>query len=143
MSEENKQIVRRYFEVLDRGRAHPVDMCTDDLVFRVAGFPPMDLQTSKQFAEVFFEGLPDLMHPLVELIAEGDKVAFRFQYQGTHTAEFMGISATGRKVSFEGIGVMRVADGKVAEFWVSPDRMTLMQQVGALPAEEDGTAVAF
>jgi hypothetical protein len=32
-----------------------------------------------------------------------------------------------------GIGMMRVADGKVAEFWVSPDRMTLMQQIGALP----------
>jgi predicted ester cyclase len=34
-----------------------------------------------------------------------------------------------------GIGVMRVADGKIAEFWVSPDRMTLMQQIGALAAE--------
>src|ERR671910_2614793 len=117
MSEENKQVVRRYFEVLDHGRAHPVAMCTDDFMFHVTGFPPMDLQTSIQFAAVFFEGLPDLTHPLVELIAEGDKVAFRCQYQGTHTAEFMGIPATGRKVSFEGIGVMRVADGKVAEFW--------------------------
>jgi predicted ester cyclase len=33
-----------------------------------------------------------------------------------------------------GVGVMRVSNGKVAEFWVSPDRMTLMQQIGALPA---------
>ncbi len=48
----------------------------------------------------------------------------------------MGVPPSGRRVSAVGIGVMRVVDGKVAEFWVSPDRMTIMQQIGALPAQE-------
>lgn len=131
--EESKAVVRRYFHVLDAGRAHPVDMCTRDFKFHVAGFPTMELDACIQFAQIFFKGLPDLQHPLVELIAEGDKVAFRCRYEGTQTEDFMGARPTGAKVSFQGIGVMRVANGKVAEFWVSPDRMSMMQQVGLLP----------
>jgi len=81
-----------------------------------------------------------LSHPLDELIAEGDKVAFRCRYEGTHTSDFMGVPASGQHISVVGVGVMRVADRKIAEFWVSPDRMSLMQQIGALPAQEPANA---
>ena len=85
---------------------------------------------------MFFNALPDLSHPLDELIAEGDKVALRCRYEGTHTGELMGVPPSGRRVSAVGIGVMRIVDDKVAEFWVSADRMTIMQQIGALPVQE-------
>jgi predicted ester cyclase len=45
----------------------------------------------------------------------------------------MGVPASGRRVSATGIGLMRVVDGKIVEFWVSPDRVTIMPQIGALP----------
>jgi predicted ester cyclase len=136
MSEENKRIVRHYFEELDRRRATPVDLCAADFTFHVAGLLVMNLNVTKQFGATCFDALPDLSHPLEDLIAEGDKVAFRCRYEGTHSgASFMGVQASGRRISMTGVGVMRVADGKVAEFWVSPDRMTLLQQLGALHAE--------
>ena len=136
VSEHNKQVVRRYFAELDRLHATPVDLCTADYTFRLAGSPPMGLEAVKQFTEAFFSGMPDLRHPLEELIAEDDKVALRCRYEGTHTGELMGVPPSGRAVSAVGIGMMRVVDDKVAEFWVSPDRMTIMEQIGALPAEE-------
>ena len=77
MSEENKRIVRRYFEELDRSKATPVDLCAPGFTFRAAGFPAMDLKATQQFTAMFFAGLHDLSHPLVEVIAEGDTVAFR------------------------------------------------------------------
>ena len=135
MSEQNKQVVRRYFEELDHGKAHPAHICTPDFVFHIPGFPSMDLDASKQFAATFYTAMPDLTHPIEELIAEGDKVAFRGRYQGTHTGAFMGVPASGRRISAVGVGVFRVANGKVAEFWVSPDRMSLMQQMGVLPVQ--------
>ena len=96
----------------------------------------MDVEATTAFAAMFFDALPDLSHPLEELVAEGDKVAFRCRYECTHTGTaFMGVPPSGRRISMTGVGVMRVDDGKVAEFWVSPDRMTLMQQIGALPIE--------
>ena len=132
MSEQNKQIVRRYFEELDRRRATPADLCAAGFTFHVAGLPPMDMDATVRFGAMFFDALPDLRHPLDALIAEGDTVAFRCRYEGTHTGEaLMGVPASGRHISMSGIGMMRVAEGKVAEFWVSPDRMTLMQQLGA------------
>jgi len=142
MSEQNKQVVRRYFEELDHGKAHPVHMCTPDFVFHVAGFPSMDVEATKQFAAMFYTAMPDLTHPVEELIAEGDKVAFRGRYVGTQTGAFMGVPASGRRVSAVGIGVFRVANGKVAEFWVSLDRMSLMQQMGVLPVQEQANAGA-
>jgi steroid delta-isomerase-like uncharacterized protein len=142
MSEQNKQVVRRYFEELDHGKAHPAHMCTPDFVLHVAGFPSMALEASKQFAATFYTAMPDLTHPIEELIAEGDKVAFRGRYVGTHTGAFMGVPASGRRVSAVGVGVFRVANGKVAEFWVSPDRMSLMQQMGVLPVQEQANAGA-
>ena len=96
MSEENKRVVRQYFAELDRRKATQVDLCAGGFTFYVAGFPAMDLEATKQFAAMFFNALPDLSHPLDELIAEGDKVAFRCRYEGTHTgAEFMGVQASG------------------------------------------------
>lgn len=96
----------------------------------------MGVEALKEFTLAFFDGMPDLQHPLEDLIAEGDQVALRCRYEGTDTGTLMGVPASGRAVSAVGIGVMRVVDGKVAEFWVSPDRMTIMQQIGALTAEE-------
>ncbi|GAA1881265.1 ester cyclase [Asanoa iriomotensis] len=131
MSEENKNIVRRYFEELDRCKATPEEWCTPDFAFHAAGFPTMDLAAVKQFTDGFFAGMADLRHPLEELIAEGDKVALRCRYEGTHTGELLGVPASGQTVCAVGIGVMRIADGKVAEFWVSPDRATILRQIGA------------
>ena len=48
----------------------------------------------------------------------------------------MGVPASGRQFSAVGAGVVRVLNDKVAEFWVSPDRMSIMQQIGALPTAE-------
>ena len=142
MSEHNNQVVRRYFEELDHGKAHPAHICTPDFVFHAAGVPSMDVEATRQFAAMFYAAMSDLMHPVEELIAEGDKVAFRGSYVGTHTGAFMGVPPSGRRVSAVGIGVFRVANGKVAEFWVSPDRMSLMQQMGVLPVPEQANAGA-
>ena len=97
MSEQTKQVVRRYFEELDRTKASPVDLIAPGFTFQAAGFPPMDLEGAEQFTQLFFSAFPDLTHPVDELIAEGDRVAFRCRYEGTHTEQdFMGVPASGR-----------------------------------------------
>ena len=137
MSEHSKHVVRRYFEELDRTKASPVDLIGPGFTFQAAGFPAMELEDTQRFTDMFFSAFPDLTHPVDELIAEGDTVAFRCRYEGTHTGEdFMGVPASGRHFSAVGAGVVRVADGKVIQFWVSPDRMTIMQQIGAIPDQE-------
>ena len=85
------------------------------------------------FAIMIRNGFPDLHITDEDYVAEGDKVAGRFEAQGTHNGEFAGVPATGKPVSFSGINIMRIADGKIVEHWVQYDTMGIMQQIGAIP----------
>ena len=66
-----------------------------------------------------------------DIIAEGDKVAYRITWEMTHTGEFMGITPTGKKIKLTYPAIVRISGGKIAEWWGTGD--TLMQQLGALP----------
>jgi hypothetical protein len=63
------------------------------------------------------------------MIAEGDKVAVRWTWSGTHTGEFMGIPATGRRITLTGVSIHRFADDKFVESWASYDGLGMMQQL--------------
>jgi predicted ester cyclase len=67
-------------------------------------------------------------------IVAGDKVVERWSTVGTHEGEFMGIPATGNKVTVTGIDISRLEDGKVVEHWTEMDVMGMMQQLGAVPS---------
>ncbi|MET7696080.1 ester cyclase [Streptomyces sp. NPDC005485] len=70
-------------------------------------------------------------------ISEGDRVCTRWTWSGTHKGDFMGLAATGRKVSMTGSTIFRCReDGKIVEGWWEYDRLGLMAQLGALDALE-------
>ena len=71
---------------------------------------------------------------IVDMVAEGDKVAIRLSVNGTHKEEFQGIPPTGKKLSLDEMGFITIIGGKITEGWISADRMRLMQQIGALPS---------
>jgi predicted ester cyclase len=76
---------------------------------------------------------PDLHWSVDEQIVEGDKVATRFEWTGTHRAEFLGIPATGRKVKVWGIVIDRLEAGRVKDTRILMDTLGLMMQLGAFP----------
>ena len=86
------------------------------------------------FSTAFRQAFPDYQVTIHEVIVEGDKVVTRKTFSGTHRAEWMGVPASGRKNSFGGIDIVRIAGGKVVEHWGEFDMLTLLQQIGALPA---------
>ena len=69
------------------------------------------------------------------MIAEKDMVAFRGIVRATHTATFMGTEASGKQIVVPVIGMAQIAQGKIAEWWNSPDRLSWMQQIGAIPSQ--------
>ena len=88
----------------------------------------------KEWAIMIRNGFPDIHMTAEDFVAEGDKVASRFEAQGTHNVEFSGVPATGKAVTVSGINIMRIADGKIVEHWVQYDVMGMMQQIGAIPS---------
>jgi predicted ester cyclase len=81
---------------------------------------------------------PDFKATIDDIVAESDKVVIRMTWSGTHKGEFMGIPATGKRVSFGVIDIMRIAGGKLVEHWGQTDTMGMMQQLGAIPAPVEG-----
>ena len=78
---------------------------------------------------------PDTIYTIGQVVASGDKVAWRWMMSGTQTGPLEGIPPTGRAVTFTGITLIRFEDGKFAEMWDNSDNMGLMQQLGLIPDE--------
>jgi steroid delta-isomerase-like uncharacterized protein len=135
--QKNKQVVRQFFEAADRQDIEGMGqlVSSTNYLFHFPGMPPMNWNTHKQFFTAFTSSFPDLHHEIVDLVAEGDKVAVRFNVTGTHKGELQGIPPTGKKVSFIAMDFITLIDNKIAEDWLSVDMMGLMQQIGAIPAD--------
>jgi steroid delta-isomerase-like uncharacterized protein len=140
--QKNKQVVRQFFEAADRQDIEEMGelVSNTNYFFHFPGIPPMDWNTHKQFFIAFTGSFPDLHHEIVDLVAEGDKVAVRFNVTGTHKGELQGIPPTGKKVSFGAMDFITLMDGKITEDWLSVDMMGLMQQIGAIPANPHATS---
>ena len=137
--EENKAVVRRFFEEL---------LSTDDLAvadellspgfrFYFAGSPdPMDLESYKEFLVARRAAFPDRRFVVEDMIAEGDKVSARFTMRGTHKGEFRGIAPTGKEVTMTGIDIICLTEGKMVEDRVEVDQLGMMRQLGVIPSPQ-------
>ncbi len=86
---------------------------------------------------MFRQAFPDSYFTVEDMIAEGDKVATRKTFHGTHQGEFMGIPPTGQQVSIGLIDIVRIVDGRVVEHWAMGDNLGMMQQLGVIPQPGD------
>lgn len=140
-TEANKNIIRRYMaEGVNQGKVSIADqLFTSNFVFHFAGSPALDRAGWAQTTSVFHTGFPDQHTMTEELIAEGEQVAARFTFSGTHRGEFQGIAPTGKSVTMSGMAFWRMMDGKIAEHWVETDSVGLLQQLGVIPTAAQGS----
>lgn len=84
--------------------------------------------------ERFLTGLPDLRFDVDDTVSEGDKLVVSWTITGTHRGEFLGVPPTNRRVSFSGITINHIRNGKIIESTVIWDGLGLLDQFGmALP----------
>jgi ketosteroid isomerase-like protein len=147
--EENKKLVRRYFE----DAPYNPDAC--DEIFAPTfqfhaivhtGLTPQVVECTPESEKAFYEQRKTVWGgwniTIEEMIAEGDRVMVRWSSRGTHQGESHGLPPTGKQVTNSGINIFRVADGKIAEVWDIYDRLWLWQQLGVLPELKDAIAKA-
>lgn len=133
--EENKAIVRRCIEEMDKGNWAIFDeLLVSDYVYHMSGRPkPLTREETEQFARAVSAAFPDGRTTIEDMIAEGDKVVTRYTSRGTHKGEFMGIPASGKEIVVTGICISRIAEGKIAEDWEEFSGVSFLQQLGAIP----------
>jgi predicted ester cyclase len=94
-------------------------------------FPAMNLDAAAEMLDAAFSDQRFEVHRTVE---EGDTVVVHLTHKGTHTGEIMGLAPTNSSFSLEHIHILRFEEGKAVEHWGIHDNMSLMQQLGAIPA---------
>jgi steroid delta-isomerase-like uncharacterized protein len=130
--EENKAVVRRFAEeVWNQGNTAALD----ELVARdvARNGQQLGVEGMRGVVAMIHGGLPDFQEETVDLIAEGDKVVWRYVSRGTHRGTLMGVPATGKRVEYTGTATLRLVDGKIAEIWDNVDALALFQQIGTVP----------
>ncbi|HYO49666.1 MAG TPA: ester cyclase [Chloroflexia bacterium] len=133
--EENKAVTRGFIEAFSR---HDLDGCEPFLdenivVHGFAGLPP-GRDAFRGVGEMFLAAFPDGTVAIEDMLADGDKVATRYMYTGTHQGELQGIPATGKQIAVPGIAIDRIVGGKIVERFDILDQMALLQQLGVMPA---------
>jgi len=88
----------------------------------------------RRFHEALWEAFPDARLTVEDLVVEGDRVALRYRLQGTHRGPYLGVAPTGVGFDVEGLTLLRLADGRVAEEWHSPTELAILRQIGAVQA---------
>jgi steroid delta-isomerase-like uncharacterized protein len=130
---DNKAIYQKFVsEVLNGGNfsVAPTYLAPDVITHN--GFPGQEPGADGFIAALksFHGAFPDLRAEMTHVVAEGSQVVGRFEVTGTHRGSFLGMPATGRKVHYEEIAIVRMADGRIAEHWSVADALAIMQQLG-------------
>jgi predicted ester cyclase len=125
--EENKTLMRQWTDGINRGDPAIVDeTCVPDWASELGGHEGV-----KGYLTAWFAAFPDGAWTIDEMVAEGEKVATAYTFTGTNTGEFQGRAPTGKKVTFKGVWIDDIKDGK---FVGSPrgmqDRLAWMTELG-------------
>jgi predicted ester cyclase len=91
------------------------------------------VEPNRQFIASLRSAFPDGRFTVEDQIAEGDSVAVRYRFEGTHLGEFQGRSPTRKRVSYTAILIYRIQDDRIAEQWTELDLLGFLRQLGVLP----------
>ena len=137
MSKENKALTQRFVqEAFNKGNLDVADevYSPNFVSYESAGPVERDPEYVKGFVGMYRGAFPDGHTTVEDSIAEGDKVAYRWTFRGTHRGELMGILPTERQVTITGMTVDRISGGKIEEEWNNFDQLGMLQQLGVAPA---------
>jgi len=130
LSEPNKAVARRYFKAYETGDIEAVmEFIDPHYVLHPGGGKPLNYDARKRDEMVFFSAFSDIQAVVEDQIAEGDKVVSRITMYCTHTGEYQGISATGKRIAITYIDIALIKAGKIVEEWVEFDMMNILHQI--------------
>ena len=134
-AEENRAVVRRYFEEFHNGREHDIieEIIAPDLI-----------EPTRRATEMLLTAFPDYRLTIEDQIAEGDRVATVWTGSGTHQGEWESpagsVAPTGRQLTWTGTTTLRLSEGKISDVIASSwDHLGILQQLGAVPTTEPRT----
>jgi steroid delta-isomerase-like uncharacterized protein len=91
------------------------------------------INKAREYYENYLTGFSNIRFTIKDVFGQGDKLVKHWNFTGTHTGVFFGIPATGKTVSIDGVTLVRMANGKIAEERDFMDNLDFMTQLGLIP----------
>jgi steroid delta-isomerase-like uncharacterized protein len=137
LQDQNKATARRAFEeILSQGRFELAEQLYAKDFVNHGIHRDVRLDEDQAALKGWHQAFPDVVVVPEKLIAEDDLVTIYWVARGTNTGTGNGLPATGKKVELPGITIWRIVDGKINEEWSAFDQLSMMQQLGLLPANK-------
>ncbi len=137
VEQRNKALVNQFGEAVNaRDYATLRQILAPDFVRHCQATPEVVIQTGEQFIDYLKADatvFPDSRQTLQRMVAENDLVAFMLTYEGTQEGAMGPFPPSHRKMRLDVAGVFRIADGKLAELWVTWDNLSALAQLGHFP----------
>lgn len=133
---DQRDLVTEYIErVWNQGDAAALeDLTTPGFAYLLGDQPSRDRMAMRDFVAATRSAFPDWRVEISDVIVDGNMAAVRWSGTVTHGGPFHGLPATDRQIRVSGINMYRIADGKIAEEWEQTDSLSMLRQLGVLPA---------
>ncbi len=134
--EENKRLILEHYEsFVHRQDAEAVkrQLAQDFQDHEMPPGIPPGPEGALRYRAMLHSAFPDLRVKIEDIVAEGDRVAVRATWTGTHRGVLpvLPVPPANRPFRFTGMVFWRIRDGKIVERWATLDRMGLQQQLTA------------
>jgi len=136
MSQSPDAVAREWFEELwNQKKLDTIErlFAADGIAHGLAGEAMKGPDGFQAFYAAFSEAFPDIHIEVLRTVVEGEFVVTHNRVKGSHGGHTLGFPATGRNTTFEGVSIVRVADGKIVEAWNFYDFLSMYQQLGVAP----------
>jgi predicted ester cyclase len=136
MAEDNVALGKRWFEEVwnQRKSGSVPDLLAADCVMHGISETGTDVRGPEEFLAMhrrLLSAFPDMQFAIDDCFGAGDKIVVRWTATMRHTGPGLGIDATGAEIKLRGMGIARIAGGKVQETWDNWDRMAMFEQIEA------------
>ncbi|CAG7612014.1 ester cyclase [Leucobacter soli] len=132
----NKDVlVDLWSRVDNHGEIEAMDRLFAPDFIRHGGKGDQTLEDFKRILNGLHSGFPDLRSEVVDIVEEGDRVAYRWVSTGTHLGDYLGAPPTGRTVTASGITISRFENGRIVEDWASWNEVSVLHSIGVLPID--------
>ncbi len=112
------------------------ELMAPDIVYHFNSSPDkiVGLAANKQFNKDLFIGFPKIKQTIENILAEDDVVIYRSTLEGKQSGPFLGMPATHKTVKTNDFTMLKIKDGKITEWWYETNLLSVMQQLGLMPA---------
>jgi predicted ester cyclase len=133
-------MVAEFFDAMNDRELDRLDaIVAANFVRHCQATPEVDVRSLddfKAFLNAYTAVFPDNVQTPIQIAADGDLIGIFATYEGTHLGAFGGFEPTGKRAQFDFAGMLKVEDGKLSEWWITWDNMTILAQLGLLPGSD-------